>query len=269
MCMLLFPSIIIKTWQVGKPVHAFYWLHQIYGHTLFATRPNAILMMQCHVQTLVQNLMSYNVLWTRKWCTIFQGRKMNGSCLQVFATMTLAQWVSCDLATFYNHCTIYQLQSVILCHKFVYPVWASLFQTTIDHGCCTNTSSESSPFTSFAESQKNSCKNKGRFLALAAVFVIFLGASSRKRRLNGAVLRMRPGKTEAPCHSRCGTIKIPPCSKALSAEYRPTFGSPSPAIWWRFQLSEKFLIVYCYTRKYFRPLRIRIRIGPPDPLSVS
>jgi hypothetical protein len=27
------------------------------------------------------------------------------------------------------------------------------------------------------------------------------------------------GKTEVPCHSRCGTIKIPPCSKALSAEH--------------------------------------------------
>jgi hypothetical protein len=49
----------------------------------------------------------------------------------------------------------------------------------------------------------------------------------RKRRLNGAVLRMRPEKTEVPCHSRCGTIKIPPCSKALSAEHTPKFCSPS------------------------------------------
>jgi hypothetical protein len=48
----------------------------------------------------------------------------------------------------------------------------------------------------------------------------------RKRRLNGAVLRMRPGKTEVLCHSRCVTIKIPPCSKALSAEDRPKFCSP-------------------------------------------
>jgi hypothetical protein len=31
------------------------------------------------------------------------------------------------------------------------------------------------------------------------------------------------GKNEAPCHNRCGTIKIPPCSKALSAEHRPKF----------------------------------------------
>jgi hypothetical protein len=30
-------------------------------------------------------------------------------------------------------------------------------------------------------------------------------------------------KAEAPYHSRCGTIKIPPCSKALSAEHRPKF----------------------------------------------
>jgi hypothetical protein len=29
------------------------------------------------------------------------------------------------------------------------------------------------------------------------------------------------GKTEVPCHSRCGMIKIPLCSKALSAEHRP------------------------------------------------
>jgi hypothetical protein len=30
-------------------------------------------------------------------------------------------------------------------------------------------------------------------------------------------------KTEAPCHSKCGTIKIPRRSKALSAEHRPKF----------------------------------------------
>jgi hypothetical protein len=38
------------------------------------------------------------------------------------------------------------------------------------------------------------------------------------------------GKTEVLCHSRCGTIKIPPCSKALSAEHRPKFCSPSHAM---------------------------------------
>jgi hypothetical protein len=41
---------------------------------------------------------------------------------------------------------------------------------------------------------------------------------------------MRPEKTEAPYHSRCGTIKIPAYSKALSAEHRPRFCSPSPVM---------------------------------------
>jgi hypothetical protein len=52
----------------------------------------------------------------------------------------------------------------------------------------------------------------------------------RRRRLNGVVLRMRQGKPENPCYSRSGTIKIPPCSKALSVMHRPTFYSPSPVI---------------------------------------
>jgi hypothetical protein len=52
----------------------------------------------------------------------------------------------------------------------------------------------------------------------------------RKRRLNGAVLRIRPKKPRPPCHDRCDTIKIPPCSKALSAEHRPIFCSPSPVM---------------------------------------
>jgi hypothetical protein len=37
-------------------------------------------------------------------------------------------------------------------------------------------------------------------------------------------------KTEVPCHSRCGAIKIPPCSKARSAEHRPKFYSLSPVM---------------------------------------
>jgi hypothetical protein len=37
-------------------------------------------------------------------------------------------------------------------------------------------------------------------------------------------------KTEALRHCRCDTIKIPPCSKALSAEHRPEFCSPSTAM---------------------------------------
>ena len=34
---------------------------------------------------------------------------------------------------------------------------------------------------------------------------------------------MRRQKTEAPCHSRCGTIKIPSDSEPVSAEYWPKF----------------------------------------------
>jgi hypothetical protein len=52
----------------------------------------------------------------------------------------------------------------------------------------------------------------------------------RKRRLNRAVLRMRPEKPRSRVTARCGTIKIPPCSKALSAEHKPKFCSPSPAM---------------------------------------
>jgi hypothetical protein len=35
---------------------------------------------------------------------------------------------------------------------------------------------------------------------------------------------------EAPCHSRCDTIKIPPCSKALCAKHSPKFCSLSPIV---------------------------------------
>jgi hypothetical protein len=52
----------------------------------------------------------------------------------------------------------------------------------------------------------------------------------RKKRLNRGGLSDETEKTEAPSHSRCGTIKIPPCSKALSAEHKPKFCSPSPAM---------------------------------------
>jgi hypothetical protein len=50
------------------------------------------------------------------------------------------------------------------------------------------------------------------------------------RRLNGGGPSDETVKTEVLCHSRCGTIKIPPCSKALSAEHRPKFCSPTPAM---------------------------------------
>jgi hypothetical protein len=50
------------------------------------------------------------------------------------------------------------------------------------------------------------------------------------------------GKTDAPCHSRCGTIKIPPCSKALVAEHRLTFLLPFIGnAWLHFHISEKLL----------------------------
>jgi hypothetical protein len=35
---------------------------------------------------------------------------------------------------------------------------------------------------------------------------------------------------EDPCHTSCGTIKIPTCSKVLSAEHRSKVCSPSPAM---------------------------------------
>ena len=40
----------------------------------------------------------------------------------------------------------------------------------------------------------------------------------RKRRLNGGGPSDETAKTEVPCHNRCGTIKIPPYAKALSAK---------------------------------------------------
>jgi hypothetical protein len=45
------------------------------------------------------------------------------------------------------------------------------------------------------------------------------------RKLNGAVLWMRPTKNEVPYRSRFGTIKIPPCSKALRYEHRLNFAA--------------------------------------------
>jgi hypothetical protein len=39
-----------------------------------------------------------------------------------------------------------------------------------------------------------------------------------------------PGRNEVLCHSKCGTIKIPTCSKALSTKHRPKFCSPSHAM---------------------------------------
>jgi hypothetical protein len=49
-------------------------------------------------------------------------------------------------------------------------------------------------------------------------------------------------KTEAPCYSCCGTINMPPCSKALSVEHGPKFCSLH-RYWWRLHISEIFLSV--------------------------
>ena len=46
----------------------------------------------------------------------------------------------------------------------------------------------------------------------------------------GASLSDETVKTEVPCRSRCGMIKIPPCSKALSAEHGPKFAAQSPVM---------------------------------------
>jgi hypothetical protein len=50
------------------------------------------------------------------------------------------------------------------------------------------------------------------------------------------------GKTYVPCHRRCGVIKVPPCSKALSAKHRPKFYRPSPAMVMS-SYNEKFLSI--------------------------
>jgi hypothetical protein len=53
-----------------------------------------------------------------------------------------------------------------------------------------------------------------------------------KRQLNEAIIQMRLKKLRplGQFHSRCDTVKIPPCSKALSNEHRPKFCSPSLAM---------------------------------------
>jgi hypothetical protein len=53
------------------------------------------------------------------------------------------------------------------------------------------------------------------------------------------------GKFKALCQNRCGTIKIAPCSKDLSAEQRPKFCSLSTAI--VSTEAKKFLIDLSYS----------------------
>ena len=44
---------------------------------------------------------------------------------------------------------------------------------------------------------------------------------------------------DAPCHSRCGTLKNPLCSKTMSAEHRSKFAALHRQ-WWRLYMSIKF-----------------------------
>jgi hypothetical protein len=62
--------------------------------------------------------------------------------------------------------------------------------------------------------------------------------ASRKRLLNGGGPSNETGITGAPCHSRCGTIETPPCSKALIAKHRRKF-SALHRQWGRLHISEK------------------------------
>jgi hypothetical protein len=50
------------------------------------------------------------------------------------------------------------------------------------------------------------------------------------------------GKTEVPCRSRCGMIKIPPCPKALSAEHRPKFAAVTGNGDTSHKIAEKLLV---------------------------
>jgi hypothetical protein len=68
------------------------------------------------------------------------------------------------------------------------------------------------------------------------------------------------GKIQVPYHSRCGTIKIPPCSKALSAEHRPKFLTLQWQ-WWRLHISEKFLSG-TWNRKY-QSINPRLKLNFP------
>ena len=51
------------------------------------------------------------------------------------------------------------------------------------------------------------------------------GFEPRLRQVWFPVLRTETVKTDAPCHSRCGTLKNPHCSMAISAEYRSKFAA--------------------------------------------
>jgi hypothetical protein len=63
-----------------------------------------------------------------------------------------------------------------------------------------------------------------------SILTRILTLTCRKRRLNGAVLRMRPEKPKSRVTAGVASIKIPPCSMAMTAKHRPKFYSPSPAM---------------------------------------
>jgi hypothetical protein len=69
-------------------------------------------------------------------------------------------------------------------------------------------------------------------------------------------------ENRGPCHNRCGTIKIPPCSEALSAVHRPKFcrttftSNGGVSIWvkdsWVCCKAVNYyywLIIYCFTSR--------------------
>ena len=66
-------------------------------------------------------------------------------------------------------------------------------------------------------------QRKGGDYAKMIVYEIFKFPSCKKRRgynISGDGRYFERAKTEAPCHSRCNTIKIPPCLNATSPEQR-------------------------------------------------
>jgi hypothetical protein len=74
-----------------------------------------------------------------------------------------------------------------------------------------------------------------QFVLTTASLSLYMNRSSTSPRVSLKATKWggpsdETGKTEATCHSRCDTIKIPPCSKTLSAEHSPKFCSSSSAM---------------------------------------
>ena len=62
---------------------------------------------------------------------------------------------------------------------------------------------------------------------------------SRQNRLKEKYMFVETVKTKAPCHSKCGTSKIPNCSKAISNEQRYNFAA-FHLYWWHRHMNENF-----------------------------